>query len=377
MRLYNQESCTPVGIPTLSGKRADRSPPKAWIPRRSSPEGRSFLSPRRSVSFQELRDDPAEVISARHAAAHRCRSSNARPEGREQGTRASPMTLTEWPFHARESPIRRQVSWSPVKTKSSAILLPRAIDAKRVLSPTFKLKPRPTKKNRVPSASDMDLSPNLASLSLNTEIGETDELFSIPKLSSTDESSADSSTWLDFSLDSANPFHETEDGANRKASFSPIRKAKRQRNAVMMVKPMPMHLQNERSPRHVQTPRHVTTPHFYSYGSSAFVVTRRSSSFRRSAKTSDAYSASIRRVPSRTPPPHRQSPRREMSMASTHQRPLSPRRTVLTSKHLSTYSGMLKSGVAFDDVQSMMKRDRHVDPSVVELLRLAHEIGSS
>ena len=375
MRLYNQESCTPVGVPTLSGKRADWSSPKAWIPRRSSPESRSFLSPHRSVSFQELRDNPAERIAERQVAPHRCRSANARAEGREQSSRASPMTLTEWPFHSSESPIRRQVSWSPAKLKASAILLPRAMDSKRVLSPAFKLKPRPTKGSRVPSASDMDLSPNLASLSLNPENGESDGPFSIPKLSSTDESSDDSSTWLDFSLDSANPFHDHEDGA--KPSFAPIRKAKRQRNAVMMVKPTPMRRKNQESPQHVESPTHSTTPHFYSYGSSAFVVTRRSSSFRRSTAIKDVGSASARRVTSRPSPPHRQSPRRGMSMVSTHQRPLSPRREMLTSKHLSTYSGMLKSGVAFDEVQCMMKRDRRVDPSVVELLRLAHEIGSS
>jgi hypothetical protein len=37
---------------------------------------------------------------------------------------------------------------------------------------------------------------------------------------------------------------------------------------------------------------------------------------------------------------------------------------------------MLKSGIAFEHVERMMKRDRYIDPSVVELLRLAHQMGS-
>jgi len=380
MRLYNQESCTPVGTPTLSRKGTQRSPPKEWIPKRSTSEQHSFASPLRSVSLQELRDDQTTPFLETPSPVYK--RSIPRLQGNEQVFRNSPQTLTEWPFHSTESPIRRRTTWCPTKTNSSATGPVPGVNPKLALTPVIKLKPRPTKKDQIPPVVGIKLSSNLASLNLQTETGESDEPFSIPKLSTTDESSINSSTWLEFSLDES--MNQAEDNQeSTKARFSPIRKVKSQSNLVMVVKPTALRRKKPISSKIISSsPRPSAAPAFCSYGSSAFVVTQRSSSFRRSLTTPgggvDAGSGHGT-LPTRPTTSRRVSPRWSNSKSTTMstRSTMSTRDNVHLAEHLSKYSRMLKSGYAFDHVRRMMERDKNVDPSVVELLRLAYAMGSS
>lgn len=381
MRLYNQTSCTPEGTTRTVPKQTGWSPTKAWIPKRQPPDRRSLLSLRRTVSFQDHRDDQHAPLISADSQEDRT-SSFSRDDRMVQLVRASPKTLTEWPFESK-TPIRRQASWSPRTKTSSAVPFLRTSPRSQHLNPAFKLRPR-TKEERVSSVTE--LSSKMPSVNLKDE---ADDPFAVPKLNSTEESSDDSSSmWMDFSLDgSENPFHEDDHAT--KACFEPIRKAKRQHMSVMVVKPTPVRKKKSTPPNHYETPSHHSiAPQFSSYGSSAFVVRRQSPgrSFQSiryavpstpSWKESGFDSPSRGFLPSKVSPRH-MSPRRTMSVSSSAAaKPYhhSSTDTMSISEHLSTYSCMLRSGVAFEHVERMMRNDRYVDPSVMELLRLAYKIG--
>lgn len=403
------------------------SPPKAYIPKRSDSMGplREHRTPRSTpTTFApgfhfNTRDEaprgdhfPEDEISSPTSSSN-MNVQNLPRSLRRQHSFGIAVPVPKMPqggpsqWHSIElsrktpSQLSRQQSWSPSKTVGPFMeMSSNSSDAKeRTSSPSanFKLQPKqdrrvsPRKKeNRAPDFDEFAAS--LASMSLVTEHGESDDMFATPKLSPTESSSDDSSSaWLDFSLDgSENPFQvglgttirTSRKESTSRACFSPIEKAAPMRRGtpIMTVKPAPV--QRTKSchgfypSQHSRQPRscHVATE------TSAFVSPTRTKSRTLLSPTHQKgdYSTGSPRLVSRGTPARRAStpmlapsPKDVEPIIFAHstgsdnstKSEASSSRKLL---HLSKYSKMLNAAVSFEGVVAQMERDG-VDAAIIEL----------